>query len=103
MARVLQHSIEFPHPCAYLPQQQASLEVQVALDVSPEDLDALLNCLLESLERHFDIRHAMVLMLDAAGNRLYPVASRGYPASGAGADGGGDAPRRCSTAWPRRT
>lgn len=50
------------------------------------DLDALLDGLLESLERHFDIRNAMVLMLDAAGSRLYTVASRGYPDSGAGAE-----------------
>lgn len=50
------------------------------------DLDALLTGVLASLERHFDIRHGMVLMLDAAGDKLYNVASRGYAASGAGAE-----------------
>jgi adenylate cyclase len=50
------------------------------------DLDALLTGVLSTLERHFDIRHAMVLMLDAAASKLYTVASRGYEASGAGAE-----------------
>jgi adenylate cyclase len=50
------------------------------------DLEALLNETLAGLERHFDIRHAMVLLLDAPGEKLYTVASRGYPDSGAGAE-----------------
>ncbi len=50
------------------------------------DLDALLTGALSALERHFDIRHAMVLVLDAAAGKLYTVASRGYDASGAGAE-----------------
>lgn len=50
------------------------------------DLDALLTEVLAGLERHFDIGHAMILMLDAVGNKLYNVASRGYAASGAGAE-----------------
>lgn len=50
------------------------------------ELDTLLTGVLASLERHFDVRHAMVLMLDTAGKRLYNVASRGYAASGAGAE-----------------
>jgi adenylate cyclase len=50
------------------------------------DLGTLLEHLLEALERHVDIHHAMVLMLDAAGGRLYTVASRGYPQSGIGSE-----------------
>jgi adenylate cyclase len=50
------------------------------------DLDALLTSVLSCLETKFDIRHAMVLILDAAAGKLYTVASRGYEASGAGAE-----------------
>lgn len=50
------------------------------------DLDGLLARLLDGLHRHFDIDHAMVLMLDEAGERLYTVASRGYAESGVGAE-----------------
>jgi adenylate cyclase len=51
-----------------------------------EDLDGLLQTLLAALEALFDIRHAMVLLLDADGRRLYTVASRGYDNSGVGAE-----------------
>jgi len=50
------------------------------------DLDGLLETLLAALEREFDIRHAMVLMADPARDRLYTVASRGYPTSGVGSE-----------------
>ncbi len=50
------------------------------------DLASLLDDLLEGLEVHFDIRHAMVLMHDPGGARLYTVASRGYDASGIGSE-----------------
>jgi len=50
------------------------------------DLSVLLEHLLAALEAQFDIRHAMVLMLDAPGERLYTVASRGYPQSGVGSE-----------------
>ena len=50
------------------------------------DLDALLGETLAGLEAHFDIHHAMVLMLDEPGERLYTVASRGYPSSGVGSE-----------------
>jgi adenylate cyclase len=50
------------------------------------DLAALLDALLEGLEVHFDIRHAIVLMYDPGGARLYTVASRGYGASGVGSE-----------------
>jgi arginyl-tRNA--protein-N-Asp/Glu arginylyltransferase len=39
---VLERVVEKPHACAYLPAEQASLEVRVMLDVTPPDMDALL-------------------------------------------------------------
>jgi predicted pyridoxine 5'-phosphate oxidase superfamily flavin-nucleotide-binding protein len=49
-------------------------------------LDTLLEDLLAALAAQLDITHAMVLMLDAPGRRLYTVASRGYPQSGVGSE-----------------
>jgi len=40
--QLLEQVIEKPHACAYLATERASLEVQVMLDVSPAELDALL-------------------------------------------------------------
>ncbi len=40
--RLLERIVEKPHPCPYLPSEQASLEVRVMLDVSAEEMDALL-------------------------------------------------------------
>jgi adenylate cyclase len=50
------------------------------------DLDSLLDSALAMLEKVFDIRHSMVLMLDGTGKRLFTVASRGYPQSGVGSE-----------------
>ena len=50
------------------------------------DLDSLVERLLDGVTEHFGIRHAMLLMLDAAGQRLYTVGSRGYGRSGAGSE-----------------
>jgi hypothetical protein len=50
------------------------------------DLDSLIDRLLDALGREFGIAHALLLMLDAGGERLYTVASRGYERSGAGAE-----------------
>ena len=50
------------------------------------DLAHLLDVLLAGLERHWDIRHAMLLMPDPDGRRLYTVASRGYAESGVGSE-----------------
>jgi hypothetical protein len=50
------------------------------------DLDSLVEHTLDSLVHEFGIHHAMLLMLDAAGQRLYTVASRGYGHSGAGSE-----------------
>lgn len=43
MARVLHHLVEAPRPCSYLEGKQASLEHRIMLDVSAEELDALLD------------------------------------------------------------
>ena len=50
------------------------------------DLAALLDATLSALDTELDIGHAMILMADAPGERLYTVASRGYPASGIGSE-----------------
>jgi arginine-tRNA-protein transferase len=42
MARLLDQFREEPHPCSYLPDEAASLDVRVALDVSAEELGRLL-------------------------------------------------------------
>jgi arginine-tRNA-protein transferase len=39
---LLERLVEKPHPCAYLPAECASLEVRVMLDVTPTELDQLL-------------------------------------------------------------
>ncbi|HEU4852253.1 MAG TPA: GAF domain-containing protein [Telluria sp.] len=50
------------------------------------ELGTLLSETLQALDRHFDIRHAMVLLYDEAAGRLYTVASHGYDASGVGSE-----------------
>lgn len=50
------------------------------------DLAALLDDSLTALESRLEIRHSMILMLDAVGKRLYTVASRGYAQSGVGSE-----------------
>jgi adenylate cyclase len=50
------------------------------------DLAHLLDVMLEGLERHWGIRHSMLLMLDPDRKRLYTVASRGYAESGVGSE-----------------
>jgi adenylate cyclase len=50
------------------------------------DFAGLVDAALSSLEKEFDAAHAMILMLDRPGERLYTVASRGYEASGVGSE-----------------
>jgi GAF domain/Pyridoxamine 5'-phosphate oxidase len=50
------------------------------------DLDSLVERTLDGVVHEFGIRHAMLLMFDAEGQRLYTVASRGYGRSGAGSE-----------------
>jgi arginyl-tRNA--protein-N-Asp/Glu arginylyltransferase len=40
--QLLQRLVEKPHACAYLPEERASLEVRVMLDVTPVEMDTLL-------------------------------------------------------------
>jgi hypothetical protein len=51
-----------------------------------QDLAGLFDVALETLERHIDIRHAMLLMHDERRQRLYTVATRGYQTSGVGSE-----------------
>lgn len=64
----------------------ASLRACAELFARCVDLDTLLQDLLVALAAHLDVAHAMVLMLDGPGKRLYTVASRGYPQSGVGSE-----------------
>jgi len=64
----------------------ASLRACAQVFTRSADLAVLLEELLAALARHMDVTHAMVLMLDAPGRRLYTVASRGYPQSGVGSE-----------------
>ena len=50
------------------------------------DLAQLFDETLQGLEHHCDIHHAMLLMHDAARERLYTVATRGYAESGVGSE-----------------
>jgi len=64
----------------------AALRTSVYQLSACDDLDDLFNELMAVLEQHFKIEHAMLLMFDQPGNRLYTVASRGYEVSGIGAE-----------------
>lgn len=50
------------------------------------ELAELLEATLDVLDTGYGVTHAMLLMLDAAGQRLYTVASRGYGDSGIGSE-----------------
>lgn len=50
------------------------------------DLDGLFDETLDGLRTHFDVPHAMLLMYDRNGDKLYTVASRGYADSGVGSE-----------------
>jgi adenylate cyclase len=50
------------------------------------DLERLFTETLSCLDRQFGILHAMILLLDQPGERLYTVASCGYEASGVGSE-----------------
>lgn len=43
MARLIQHLVEAPRACSYIPPERASLEHRVLLDVDPVELEAMLS------------------------------------------------------------
>jgi len=77
-----------PHiPPAPLPSD-ALLSLRRALDLLDDatDLSDLADRALAALTPGFGIRHALLLMLDEAGDALYTLGSLGYPDSGIGAE-----------------
>jgi adenylate cyclase len=50
------------------------------------ELEGLFDALLDALHDDFGITHALLLMVEPGGRRLYTVASRGYGASGVGSE-----------------
>lgn len=50
------------------------------------DLGSLVDCTLDVLVNEFGVKHAIFLMADPCGERLYTVGSRGYAASGVGSE-----------------
>ncbi|MEZ5589110.1 MAG: GAF domain-containing protein [Sedimenticolaceae bacterium] len=50
------------------------------------DMSALLDHVLTALQQHFDVQHSMLLLYDAAQQRLFTVASHGYADSGVGSE-----------------
>jgi adenylate cyclase len=53
---------------------------------SASDLHTILDDVLAVLESDLGIAHAMVMLIDRSHERLFTVASRGYPASGVGSE-----------------
>ncbi len=60
--------------------QQVSREITSTLRV-----EEILGIILQSLDETLGFRHAMILLVDDAGEALHVAASRGYPESGVGA------------------
>ncbi|MHB0972880.1 MAG: GAF domain-containing protein [Thiobacillus sp.] len=86
--RVLDIESVDPHiPPAPLPSD-ALLGLRRALDLLGDatDLSDLADRALAALTPGFGIRHALLLMLDEAGDALYTLGSLGYPDSGIGAE-----------------
>ncbi|MGC3996744.1 MAG: GAF domain-containing protein [Anaeromyxobacter sp.] len=77
-------------PAAALPAgpltELRSLQVVSERIARARDLDGLLAGALEALDELLGFSHAMVLVPDEAGGRLYALASRGYGAGGLGAE-----------------
>lgn len=68
------------------PSRLSALRRASSRVAAASDLDGLVERLLDAVVQDFGIEHAMLLMLDADGQRLYTVASRGHERSGAGAE-----------------
>lgn len=74
-----------PHPAPRAPLLTALRDALPRLKAC-HDLDSLVATLLASLAAEFHLPHVMLLMADAACERLFTVASQGYPESGVGAE-----------------
>lgn len=77
-----------PHLPPAPPLPDALLALRRALDYlgACDDLALLADRALSALAHGFGIRHALLAVLDETGGALYTLASRGYPASGVGAE-----------------
>lgn len=74
-------------PCAPLPYDRlTALRATLQQLGRATELEALFDEVLWCLQRHFGMHHAMLLMYDNRGERLYTVASQGYAVSGIGAE-----------------
>jgi adenylate cyclase len=65
-----------------LPQLRSISQLLVA----SANLDALLDAFLEGLGTQFGVKHAMLFLVGTANERLYLIASSGYPESGIGSE-----------------
>jgi adenylate cyclase len=81
--KVREDFVPLPPPRAPL---LAALRQTLPLLDEARDLDQIVASLLAQLERAFHLPHVMLLMADAGCERLYTVASQGYPESGVGAE-----------------
>ena len=68
------------------PSRLTALRRAVQRVAASTDFGALVDNVLDGVVHDFGIRHAMLLMHDAAASRLYTVGSRGYGRSGAGSE-----------------
>jgi adenylate cyclase len=68
------------------PSRLSALRRAASQVAQAADFESLIERTLDAVVHEFGIRHAMLLMLDAASERLYTVASRGYGRSGAGSE-----------------
>ena len=75
-----------PLPVPPQPALLPALRRSIAVLNGCADFDALLDAALVCLEREFAIDHSMILIVDTQAQRLYTVASRGYPNSGIGSE-----------------
>jgi adenylate cyclase len=75
-----------PLPKAPRPSRLAAVRRTSDAMLAERELGPQIDALLDGLENHFDIGHAMVLAVDRAGQRFYALGSRGYGTSGVGAE-----------------